>query len=229
MPPRGLIDGFSHLAWTFKHDPFDLGLVWMCCWMRGRALSMVEGTARDMRSIFNQLATVTLLLILFSVVSQTQTAPAIHSKGSERDALEFTRAFYDWYVSVSREGGSNPSWGRAVENRPEAFSVSLANALKGDLNAQSKAGAEIVGIDFDPFLNTQDPDDGYEARNCEKRGDHYFVKVYRIGSDHSVKRASVVAELYLMGKKWQFVDFHYSQGGSLLRILAILRFDRGRH
>jgi hypothetical protein len=40
-----------------------------------------------------------------------------------------------------------------------AFSPELASKLKEDLAAQEKSPGEIVGLDFDPFLNAQDVGD----------------------------------------------------------------------
>ena len=181
-----------------------------------------------MKVKLNQLIVVPLLLILFLVAPQGQSAQAAHAVKAESEALRFAREFYRWYVFVSKEDGEGPVWERALKHRSEVFSAPLASALGEDLNAQGKVRGEIVGIDFDPFLNTQDPGDRYEVRGREKRGVRYFVDVYRVRPDGPGQRADVVAELSRVGGRWQFMDFHYPAGGSLLRILTILRLDRDK-
>jgi len=189
---------------------------------------VLEGRVNYMRAILNQLVVVALLPILFSVVPQVQAAQTTRAMGVQKEALKFAREFYGWYVAVSGEDRKGPAWEYALKHRSGVFSTPLANALGEDLNAQSKAEGEIVGIDFDPFLNTQDPGDRYEVRGCEKRGEHYFVNIYRVRPGGLGQRPDVIAELYRAGGKWQFVDFHYPEGGRLLRILHVLRLDRDK-
>ena len=147
----------------------------------------------------------------------------------ENAALEFARDFYGWYVLVSKEDGKGPACERALKRRSKVFSAPLASAIGEDLKAQSKIRGQVVGIDFDPFLNTQDPGDRYEVRSCERRGERYFVTVHRVHPVDPGERADVVAELCRIGGKWKFMDFHYPSGGSLLQLLTILRLDRERH
>ena len=51
----------------------------------------------------------------------------------------------------------------AVQRKAGLFNPDLVRALKIDSEAQSRAKGELVGIDFDPFVGSQDPADRYEA------------------------------------------------------------------
>jgi hypothetical protein len=51
----------------------------------------------------------------------------------------------------------------AMEKQGSQFESGLLAALKEDVAAQAAAKGEIVGLDFDPFLNTQDPAESYEV------------------------------------------------------------------
>ncbi len=58
------------------------------------------------------------------------------------------------------------------------LSDDLSKLLEEDAVAQAHCG-EIVGIDFDPFLLTQDPAEKYEVGAIGQNGRHYMAKVYR--------------------------------------------------
>jgi hypothetical protein len=57
----------------------------------------------------------------------------------------------------SLKDGTDTAWNLAIKTKSSVFSPQLALALKEDSAAQAKAEGEIVGLDFDPFLNSQDP------------------------------------------------------------------------
>ena len=58
------------------------------------------------------------------------------------------------------------------------FPVLLAG-LKEDMAAAAAAPeGEEVGLDFDPFLDAQDPADRYEVKSVSKKGTKYLADVY---------------------------------------------------
>jgi hypothetical protein len=48
-----------------------------------------------------------------------------------------------------------------LQTKPKLFSVQLLTLLQEDLAARLRANHEIVGLDFDPFFNSQDLSDQY--------------------------------------------------------------------
>jgi hypothetical protein len=112
------------------------------------------------------------------------------------------------------------------------FSAKLFRALKADREAQANSG-EIVGLDFDPFIGSQDPGDPgdrYEVRRVSRQGNRCSAEVWfssRANKREISGSPEVVAELALENGKWRFVNFGYpSLNADLLSVLQALREDR---
>jgi hypothetical protein len=134
-------------------------------------------------------------------------------------AREYVQGFYTWYASRVSGEYPNKSWGDLLWLAHWDLSVELAKLLNKDVVAQSNCG-EIIGIDFDPFLLTQDPAAKYEASAVEQRGERYWVSVHR--NEAGVRRESpdIIAEVAKDGGRWYFVNFHSPDRQiNLLRIL----------
>ena len=102
----------------------------------------------------------------------------------------------------------------------------LPISLREDSQAQAKAHGEIVGIDWDPFLNSQDPEDQYEAVKVTQIGERYFVDVYGLDVGKRHEKPDVVVELRQEAGKWVFVNFHSIDGHNLLASLKSLAESR---
>jgi len=150
-----------------------------------------------------------------------------------KSARDFVQEFYAWYVPRALKAHEGPAWDLALEYKAHAFSPELLRALKADSDAQAKVSGEIVGLDFDPFLNTQDPCERYECGTVAKKGGEYWINVYGICSGKRSETPDVVVELMPRGDGWEFVNFHYENlikdhpaSADLLAILRLLRRDR---
>jgi len=145
---------------------------------------------------------------------------------------EFVLQFYNWYDVIADKPGSEPTVNSALKNKQMYFSPYLYRLLQEDTEAQSKVADEIVGIDFDPFLNTNSsPYDKYVAGNVLQKGDHFWVQMYGVNSGRRSDKPVVVPELARLADKWQFVNFHYGKtdfpvNENLLSILNMLRKNR---
>jgi Protein of unknown function (DUF3828) len=127
-----------------------------------------------------------------------------------RSCRQFTQSFYDWYVPFTQKDASGPAWCIALERKASAFSRRLLQALKQDCDAQVRAKGELVGLDYDPFLSTQDPADHYEARKTVWANGKCSVEVWRASpTDTAAKsdKPAVVAELNQNNQRWCFSDF----------------------
>jgi hypothetical protein len=138
----------------------------------------------------------------------------------------FVQGFYDWYVPKSLNESAGPAWNLAVKIKNSVFSPQLAQALREDSAAQAKAEGEIVGLDFDPFLNSQDPGRHYRVGKITQQGESYWVDVHSVSSGKMSVKPSVVAEVVQKNGQRHFVDFHYSNGHHLLRVLKELKDSR---
>jgi len=151
------------------------------------------------------------------------------ARGDERaaeSAQAFVQGFYDWYVpGVLRSIKNNKEFD--WQKRASAFDPTLVSALNEDADAIAKA-QDNVGLDFDPFLASQDPCRRYEAGKVTSKGSRYFVEIHGICRGKREAKPSVVAELTERDGSWIFVNFHYpdAPGGDLLNILKILRENR---
>jgi hypothetical protein len=143
----------------------------------------------------------------------------------QRACRIFVQGFYDWYLR------KDATMDLALKEKRDAFSPELVRLLRDDRDAQSKAEGEIVGLDFDPFLNSQDPSKRYVAGKVTRKGESYWIEVWVSGSEKPV----VWPELVSKGGRWLFVNFHYEKdpqnpmNENLLSILKVLRADRSKH
>lgn len=123
--------------------------------------------------------------------------------------VEFVQGFYDRYLPLSAGHGQGPAWGRAVAARPADFAPELARALQDEAHAQDAAKGEVAGLDFDPFLNSQDPCDRYEAGTARPVGAGYAVDVYGVCSGTRNPQPDVIAALAPADGSWQITNFQY--------------------
>lgn len=134
----------------------------------------------------------------------------VESKGRTAEAVkDFAQGFYSWYVPEALKTEETPAWSVALKYKRSAFSPALFRALKEDSDAQAKASGEIVGLDFDPFLNTQDPCDRYEVGAVTSQKAGYRVDIYGVCSGKRNEKPDVVAELARRDGSWAFTNFLY--------------------
>jgi hypothetical protein len=151
-----------------------------------------------------------------------------------KSCRDVAQSFYDWYVPMALKEKEMSSSDVAVRDKASLFSPELVRALNEDSQAQKKTEDEIVGLDFDPFLNTQDLAQHYVLRNVTAKGDKCMVDVHSVESGQVSPKPDVVAELARKDGKWVFVNFHYgksqeSSDENLVAILRKLRQDREQH
>jgi hypothetical protein len=77
-------------------------------------------------------------------------------------ARAFVERFYSWYVPRALQDNAEPTWRIAIKEKGGKFDPQLTRLLQADSNAQDEC-EDLVGLDFDPFLNSQDPAQHYEA------------------------------------------------------------------
>jgi len=152
----------------------------------------------------------------YSLQSQTKA-----KEDPSESVRKFVQDFYDWYTPGAVKAVDEHkefNW----KTRASDFDPALLRALKEDEDAQAKA-KEIVGIDFDPFLASQDPCAPYKARNVVQKGDRFLVGVDIACDNVTAENPAVTVELVMRNGHWIFVNFHYPDpkpsGSDLLSIL----------
>ena len=143
---------------------------------------------------------------------------------------KFVQDFYDWYAPKARSAKNGVPWMIALKEKSSEFDPGLAAALTADAAAQAKVSDDIVGLDFDPFINSQDtPADRYIVGTARWKGNALLVNVYGSTAGKKAAKPDVVAELVATAGEWQFVDFDYPGDGDLVSELATLKADREKH
>jgi hypothetical protein len=182
-----------------------------------------------MQMTFLRASALTLLTLCWALVgSPQQSHPQPVSDGETPESCkQFVQSFYDWYLSIEKaNNGSEPTSDRAIQLKPQVFSNELRRLLREDRAAQEKSPQELVGLDLDPFLYSQDPSPRFTAVNVTQKGASYWVEVF--GIDSGKREEHVTPELLSQNGHWVFVNFHYGESRwsrdenllSLLRSLA---------
>jgi hypothetical protein len=148
---------------------------------------------------------------------------------------DFVQKFYTWYLTEAKPKGNQSMVDYALKNKPSMFTPELKQKLQADEQASAKNPGEVVGLDFDPFLNAQDDPGKMVAKKATMKGANCLVEVYRTdaGAKEGAK-ADVTPELSLKNGQWVFVNFHYPPSGNpadndLLSVLKGLAADRAKH
>jgi hypothetical protein len=131
---------------------------------------------------------------------------------------KFVEEFYRWYTPLTQKNNTTTTWDIAIKMKGKIFSDQLARLLNQDSIAKA-ACRELVGLDFDPFLNTQDPSEHYEVGSATRTGRTYRVDIYRVEDGQRAKKPDLTAEIIQKNDSWNFLNFYYSNGSNLLTIL----------
>lgn len=120
---------------------------------------------------------------------------------------------------------------KTLSEKASSFSPDLLKALQEDLAASKKSPDEIVGLDFDPFLDAQDTAEKYVVGEVHQQGDRYRVDVFGFWEGKKNPKPDVVPELAFQNGNWVFMNFHYRESDipvneNLLSVLQQLKKDR---
>lgn len=164
----------------------------------------------------NLFARATSVWILFALLCPL-VAPAQNKQASQKCPREFVEGFYRWYIPKThdeKEDGVDI----VLKDRVSDFSPQIIRLLNEDRAAQH-ACADLVGLDFDPFLASQDPDDRYEVGRITQKGETFLAEIFGVRDNYRREKPDLVAEFTEVGTHWFFVNFHYPHGYDLLSIL----------
>jgi hypothetical protein len=146
----------------------------------------------------------------------------------QESVRRFVQQFYDWYGTISHKNSKLTPDQRAIKEKAQIFSAQLISALKEDYEASSKSPEEIVGLDWDPFLCSQELDDRYEVGGIKKQGQNYLIEVYGVSEGKKNSKPNVIAEVEQKDGHWVFINFHSPHGGDLLSDLKELKQSRDK-
>lgn len=150
-------------------------------------------------------------------------AAGAQARAPAAEAERFVREFYAWYTPLARRASEGLAWNVVLQSNPTVLAPDLLRALRRDSLAQTRAKGEIDGLDFDPFLNSQDPCERYEVGRATPNGEQYRVEVRAICNGIRSSHPSVVAEVARNSDAWHLVNFLYPASHTDLRtVLHVL-------
>lgn len=140
----------------------------------------------------------------------------------ESSCRKFVQEFYAWYLPKARTSKERAS-DLVLKEKSYVLSRELARQLKEDSDAQNKAKGELVGLDFDPFLNTQDPD--FERCTTGKVVAETTSCRVEISCNFPGQKTQllVTPELTFASGQWVLVNFHYMVDGKAYDLLTMLK------
>jgi hypothetical protein len=130
-----------------------------------------------------------------------QSQAALPDAGDEQSCRAFVQGFYDWYWNqASGNSDTKPhGYDEALALKPAALSPELIRLIKRD-DARARAAGGIANLDFDPYLNSQDPSGKYELVQVTMNGGLCRAKL---------SQRDVIAEAKRNGPGWLFSNFYY--------------------
>jgi hypothetical protein len=156
---------------------------------------------------------------------QTKATVRHATRGSAADSAEkascrnFVGDFYVWYVAQSKHGEPLKA---ALKQKRANFSRELIRALNEDAKAAAKSPGEIVGLDFDPILNSQDFAEKYVPGSVSQRSNRFTVEVFGFYDGKKSDKPSVIPELRHEAGRWVFTNFLYKNDGKVDDLLSVL-------
>lgn len=146
-----------------------------------------------------------VLPLAFGLTGPLAVSNAQGSGAAEQSCRAFVQKFYDGYWNqylpkLKDADFSLPGTDAVLRARPPVLSQELIDLIVKD-EKRSKETGDVGNLDFDPFLNSQDPQGRYLVTK---------VEVADTTCKATLSRAHTVAELKASGASWIFVNFHYS-------------------
>jgi hypothetical protein len=192
------------------------------------------GTTKSLfsRGELRLLAVVTFSLGLLCATGLARAAgPAPAQDTQAQSAKTFVQGFYDWYTGEMQKNEEGPV-ADPLKSKRWPFSAAIVTALRADQEAQAKTPGDVVGIDFDPYLNAQDTCFPYKAGKVTASGSQYRVELFdsNCSSSHP-EIPTVIAVVERDGASWRFVNFLYpgepgKADSDLLSVLKQLAKER---
>ena len=167
-------------------------------------------------------------LCLWLMLSGLVTAQEKGQEGINKSCQEFVSTFYVWYLPKALKNSRGPASDLVIRDRPYLLSPDLVRQLSEESEDQRKAGSDLVGLDFDPFLGGDGPAEGYVVKKVTIKDNKCWAEVYGVWDGKQYATPDVTPELMLKGGRWIFVNFYYpdmssSRSANLLDALKAVR------
>lgn len=134
---------------------------------------------------------------------------------------EFVAEFYHWYMLQASTASSDRLWYSVLDHRASVLDDDLRTAMLRDREEQRAARGELVGLESDPFLNSQDPCATYSVTGVVRDGQRFRVEIRPECGTAREAQAPFHAVVARSDGAWVFVDVEYPDefGRTLLKRL----------
>lgn len=189
----------------------------------------MQSTKRGL-STLTKLFGLLLISLCFCFVASADEKVS-NATSNQQQCRKFVQDFYDWYLNLAKNDSvrRKSPLEQAVQEKASCFSPNLLLQLKEDIKASSANPDEVVGLDFDPILNSQEIAAPYKVEEVTTKDTRYFAHVYGTLNRKKSSKPDVTPELEFSGGKWTFVNFRYDReqpSTDLLEVLKQLRESR---
>ena len=174
---------------------------------------------------------VLLLFVLIVLAAPQSRGDTAKAAPTEKSCHEFVQEFYNWYLAGMRKENSITIQ-TVFKERGSSFTPTLRRQLELDEKAAAANPGEIVGLDFDPFLNAQDTAERLVVGKVIPKGNAYSVEVFEVFSGKKGEKPAVIPELTFENGRWIFTNFVYpgdkGKSDDLLNVLNSLAAERAK-
>jgi hypothetical protein len=138
----------------------------------------------------------------------------------ERDAMRWAERLLARFLGDDDPGSEKPEGWSPLQEIERDLTPELAAALKAEYAAAESSDEEMIGLDFDPFVNAQDICPPYQARGAVPVDGKLDVAIQSAcGWGHPF----VPEAIYVLERRddrWVLANIRYPGGSTLLEILA---------
>ena len=132
----------------------------------------------------------------------TPRAPMPVVGDSSLAVRQFVRGFYDWYTPVALSFPRFPAWYNVLNNANRYLDRDLAAALREDSVAREADPIPRETLNYDPFLDSQDPCGPNEVVDVLRQGSTFRVPIRQCHS----KLAGPVVEVRPIEGSWRITN-----------------------
>jgi hypothetical protein len=146
--------------------------------------------------------------------NRADTAATSMAQDSSLAVRQFVQGFFDWYTPIAvSDTGQGPQWWSVLTQADRYLDRALATALRGDsiarLASPERQTREI--LNFDPFLNSQDPCGPNEVMEVIRVGSVFRVPIRSCGA----RRANMTVEVRAVDGRFRISTVIYNSGRDL--------------
>jgi len=179
------------------------------------------------------LKSISLVFFLCFAVSFSVSCQERRPESPSDSCRKFVGKFYSWYLAADSKGDQGPAGSVALKYRPYLFSRAIVEAVRGDYEAQEKAGSDLVSLDGDPWVGADGLSEKYIVEKVTATNGRCLAEVHAVWEGKEDEAPDIIPELSISNGRWRFVNFYFPspsnpRGWDLLSALKALRKEGKR-